>query len=52
MGDAGVVRQVESPRNVLVMTSDYDCPAQQLFAKWTTAELLTKWWPQEAEISR
>ncbi|HEX8034294.1 MAG TPA: SRPBCC domain-containing protein [Ktedonobacterales bacterium] len=51
MGDTGVVRQVDSPRNVLIMTSDYDCSAQQLFANWTTPELLTKWWPQEAEIA-
>lgn len=51
MGDvAGVVRQIASPRNVLVMTSDYDRTAQRLFAQWTDPTLLTQWWPQEAEI--
>lgn len=50
MGDVEGVRKVDSRRNVLVMTSDYDCSAQQLFAKWTNPDLLTKWWPQEAKI--
>ncbi len=46
----GEVRQVASPQNVLVMTSDYDRTAQRLFSQWTDPNLLTHWWPQEAEI--
>lgn len=51
VGDSGEVRQIASPRNVLVMACDYvDRLPEQLFAQWTEPELLTQWWPQEAEI--
>lgn len=45
------VTQVSSGSDLLLVEIDFpEIPALRLFDYWTRPSLLTKWWPQEAEL--
>lgn len=45
------VTQVSSDFDTAVVTASFPtCPPDSLFAYWITPQLLTQWWPPEAEI--
>lgn len=45
------VREIDTPRDRLELEAEFEgTPAAELFRYWTAPELLTQWWPREAEV--
>lgn len=50
-GHSVSMHQIPTGSNTLVLQGDFPAfERQELFDYWTTATLLTQWWPQEAEV--
>lgn len=51
MTDTPQVEEVPTSSDQLVIRSDFpNCEPRSLFDYWVKSDLLTQWWPQEAEI--